>query len=162
MILRYQSYLKMMMMTNHLFFPQSLTKELHQSTIPSKKKLEENYVYEWIEGEKVYGDDVRNEILLSSKDKRDILSSSLTNLFETFFSKELKSYIIESTNLQGYNLSAEDFDKFLSIILFSTINKRSSQRDYWSTDPLLRSEIVASTLSRKKFEKIKKEIKYYK
>lgn len=128
----------------------------------NQKKLEEHYEYEWIEGEKVYEDDVKNEILLPSIERKEILASSLTELFEYFFSKELKTYIIESTNSQGYSLSVEDFDKLIRIILFSTINKRLSQIHYWSSDPLLKSEIVISTMSRDKFEGIKSNIKCYK
>ncbi|XP_043470937.1 piggyBac transposable element-derived protein 3-like [Leptopilina heterotoma] len=50
----------------------------------------------------------------------------------------------------------------MGIIIYSSFNKRKSQRDYWSTDPYLSSQIVSSAMSRDKFESIKSKVKYSK
>ena len=60
--------------------------------------------------------------------------------------------------MNGYPLTENDFDVFIGIIL-STFNKRKSQRDYWSSDPLLVCEPVAAAIGRDKFENIKSKIK---
>lgn len=125
----------------------------------TQKKLEEAHEYVWKEGEKVYNHSLQNEIFFSEPDKRKISNSSPAEIFEFFFSPELKNYLIEATKENGYELSLTDLDTFLGIIIFSTYNKRPAQRDYWSTDPFLRSDIVCNSMSRDKFEKIKSSLK---
>lgn len=56
----------------------------------SQKKLEENHEYDWINGEKIYGEPLTNTILLSDNDRKNILASSLKELFEYFFSKDFE------------------------------------------------------------------------
>lgn len=128
----------------------------------NQKKLAEEHVFQWIDGEIEYGDDLTNDILLSELQKTRILSSSSTDLFEHFFSDTLKKYIVDATAEHGYHLELSHLDTFLGIIIFTMFNKRLSQRDYWSTSPLLRADIVASAMGRTEFEKIKSSIKYHK
>jgi len=71
----------------------------------------------------------------------------------------LKNYIVSCTKVNGY-ISLDRLETFIGIITTTIINRRLSQRDYWSTDPLLRSEKIVSTMSRNEFEKIKLSIKY--
>ncbi|XP_043472990.1 piggyBac transposable element-derived protein 3-like [Leptopilina heterotoma] len=75
------------------------------------------------------------------------------------WSSELKSYIIEATRQNGYNLSKDDFDAFVGIIILSSLNQRKSQRDYWCTDELLACKPIVSAMSRTKFEDVKSKIK---
>lgn len=97
--------------------------------------------------------------MLSSSVKERIRNASPTELFELFFSIELKNYIIEATCSNEYNFTLYDFDVFLGILILSIFNKRKSQRDYWSTNQLLACKPVASAMSRQKFETIKSKIK---
>jgi len=85
----------------------------------------------------------------------------MTDLFEMFFSATLKKCIIDATAQYGYQIKPDRFDTFLGVIIFSIFNKRLSQRDYWSTNPLLRSDPVVSAMGRE-FEQIKSHIKYHK
>lgn len=142
-------------------FPSKSYQQISSGYNNSQKKLETDYVYNWLPGEQKYDGKLKNEILLSDKDKKDISRSSLTELFEVFFSSELKEFIIRATKSNGYEMTEADFDKFLGILVFSSFNKRLSQRDYWSTNPHLRSEPVVSAMSRKQFEKIKSSLKFH-
>ena len=74
----------------------------------------------------------------------------------------MKQYIIDASKENNYDLKLQDLDTFIGIVIFSSFNKRKSQRDYWSSDPFLSSEIVSSAMTRDKFEEIKSKIKYSK
>ena len=125
----------------------------------NQSKLEPDYVYKWVNGEKLYNNYSENNNLLSEKTKKFICDSSCVELFEIFFSTELKNYIIESTQMNGYNLTMNDFDVFLGVIITSIINQRKSQKDYWSSNLLLECPAIAKAMSRDKFLKIKAKIK---
>lgn len=126
----------------------------------TQKKLEQDYVYQWIEGEKPYEDDLCNKLLLSSSQKQDILKKSKVELFELFFSSEIKDYIVEATKERGYPLTMRDLDVFIGIVVFSSYNERPEQVDYWSDDPLLKAQPVKDAMSRDKFQKIKSNLGY--
>lgn len=126
----------------------------------TQKKLEEDYEYFWIPGEKVYKDKLSNENLLTEKDKKKISSLSYTELFELFVNPRLKKLIIDSTTESGYPLTLEELNKVIGFAIFTSFNKRLSQKDYWSTDPFLRAEPVAQAMSRNKFLEIKSALKY--
>ncbi|GAB1867782.1 PiggyBac transposable element-derived protein 3-like [Camponotus japonicus] len=127
----------------------------------NQNKLEDGHTYHWIDGETEYNDDLSNDILLSEADKKNILACSPTDLFEMFFSKSLKKHILDATSEHGYDLASNRLDTFLGVIIFTIFNKRLSQRDYWSTNPLMRSDPVVAAMGRREFEKIKSCIKYH-
>ena len=81
-------------------------------------------------------------------------------LFERFFDKELKQCIIDATKSNGYDLHMNDFDTFLDILIISSYNIRSNQRDYWSQDAKLNCVCIKNSMSRNKFLEIKKNLKY--
>ncbi|KAL7294435.1 hypothetical protein TKK_0012434 [Trichogramma kaykai] len=142
-----------------LFTPTKSYSRISSEYNNTQKKLEKNYPYKWIPGEKK-SDILQNEIFLSHKDKQAIISKSFTELFEFYFCSKIKNYIIESTQRNGYSLSLDDLNTFIGIIIFSSYNKRPSQRDFWSTDPLLHAAPVAMAMSRNKFETIKSKLKF--
>jgi len=74
----------------------------------------------------------------------------------------MKQYIIDASKENNYDLKLQDLDTFVGIVIFSSFNKRKSQRDYWLSDPFLSCEIVSSAMSRNKFEEIKSKMKYSK
>lgn len=125
----------------------------------NQSKLEPEHDYDWVEGEAKYNQHLENEILLHDDTKKWLHGFSLPQLFELFFSTEMKGHIIEATVMNGYPLTVNDFDTFLGILILSTFNKRKSQRDYWSSDPLLVCEPVVSAMSRNQFEDIKSKLK---
>lgn len=144
-----------------LFLPKKSYARTSSEYNSTQKKLEEDYVYNWLPGEKKY-DILQDDIFLSDENKKFIQSKSFTELFELFFCSGIKNYIDESTQLNGHPLTLEELDVFIGIIIFSSYNKRLSQRDYWSDDPLLHSVPVASAMSRNNFEKIKSKLKFSK
>lgn len=127
----------------------------------SQKKLEEFHEYAWVVGEKIYQEPLQDEILLSKKDENIILSSTPVQLFENFFSKDMKDLVISATRENDLKISLDDLNAFLGIIIFTTFNVRKSQRDYWSTDSFLRSHEVLSVMGVRNFELIKSKIKYH-
>ena len=63
-----------------------------------QKKLEENHIFSWVEGEKVHATEtLENRILLSDNMKNSIRQKTHLELFELFFTKEIKQYIIDAT-----------------------------------------------------------------
>ncbi|XP_058810548.1 piggyBac transposable element-derived protein 3-like [Phymastichus coffea] len=126
-----------------------------------QKKLEPDHKYDWMTGECTYNDIMTNDILLivSDMQKKHILSLSLIELFEDYFSISFKQYIIDATVQHGYNLSADRLDVFLGIVIFTSFNGRNSQRDYWSTDTLLRSDVICDAMGQRELESIKKHVK---
>ena len=73
-------------------------------------------------------------------------NSSHVQLFEHFFSIELKNYIVEATKVNGYTLNLDDLNIYIGILILSSFNKRKSQKDYGSLDPLLCCKIVRSAM----------------
>ncbi|XP_043271229.1 piggyBac transposable element-derived protein 2-like [Venturia canescens] len=147
---------------HHTIQPVQSYRKVSENYNVNQKNLEDGHEYRWVDGEAKYNDDLLNIVLPSEKDKKNILASSPTDLFEMFFSETLKKYIIDATTEHGYQLTRDRLDKFLGVIIFTTFNKRLSQRDYWSTNPLLKSDVVMSALSRQEFKRIKSHIKYHK
>lgn len=142
------------------FLEKNVFREASKHYTNDMAKLEKNHIYEWIDGEKAYSNDVENTLLLSDSDKRKIKNMSPVELFESFFSNDIKNYIIQSTKINGYDLTMSELNIFIGIIIFSGYNMRKSQRHYWSTDLHLGSEPIKSAMSRDKFETIKSHLKY--
>ena len=136
--------------------------DVYKSYSSSQKKLENDHQYKWLDGEHNHNRTFTNEIFFRKSDKESILKSTPTNLFECFFTLELKDHIIECTKINDCEMSRTELDVFIGIIIFTTSNKRLSQRDYWSADPHLRAEPVVSVMSRRRFEQIKSKIKFHK
>lgn len=128
----------------------------------NQSKLEPDYIYSWKNGESKYDNWPENEILLPAQTINFIRDSSLVELFEIFFSLELKNHIIDSTRKNGYNLTLIDLDIFVGIVITSIFNQRKSQRDYWSNNLLLSCPIIIAAMSRDKFLSIKSKIKFSK
>lgn len=128
----------------------------------NQQKLEIHHNYVWVEGEKECHGNVQNEILLTDAQKIKIRNLQPVELFETFFSTEIKNYIIEATKENDYDLTILDLNTFIGIIILSSFNKRKSQRDYWSSDPYLQCQVASSAISCDNFEMIKSKMKYSK
>lgn len=143
-------------------FPCISYREATNNYSEKQKKLEESHEYSWIEGEKKYSNNFENEILLTGAQKTKILGCLPVEIFELFFSISMKNHIIEATKENGYDITIHDLNTFIGIIVFSSLNERKSQRDYWSLDPYLGCEVVSAAMSRNKFESIKSHLKYSK
>ncbi|XP_066592950.1 piggyBac transposable element-derived protein 3-like [Prorops nasuta] len=128
----------------------------------NQSKLEPEYKYSWNNGEKTHNLNLTKENLLPDKTKNFICKSSYAEIFELFFSLEIKNYIIESTRANSYELTLGDFDIFVGIIITSIFNGRKSQKDYWSRNELLGCPAIANAMSRNKFLEIKSKIKFSK
>lgn len=97
--------------------------------LESQKLLESDHKYEWIEGEKIISGNLDDILLLPNNIKTKIRGSTPVQLFELFFSKEIKEYIISATRENGFNLNLTDLETFVGITL-TLYNIRSDQRDY--------------------------------
>lgn len=91
--------------------------------------------------------------------KENLVGKSPVELFELFFSKEMKDHILEASEENGLRIDLEDLDQFVGISIFSASNARKSFRDYWSTDELLHCDAVSKIMSRNKFLDIKSKLK---
>ncbi|XP_066582088.1 piggyBac transposable element-derived protein 3-like [Prorops nasuta] len=147
---------------NYNDFPCTSYKKVYQGYSANLTKLEAEHEYNWVDGEKNCKDQIENETLLSDSQKKMIVQSTPVQLFESFFSDEIKNYISAATKENNFELSRSDLDIFIGILIFSCFNKRKSQRDVWSTDPFLSANVVSSVMSRNRFESIKAHIKYSK
>ncbi|XP_058789591.1 piggyBac transposable element-derived protein 3-like [Phymastichus coffea] len=141
------------------FLSQYTYRKISKCYRDDQTKLENEHVYQWVDGEKIYNNDIQNELLLSNTEKAKICISSYVELFEMFFTDDMKNYIIEATRENGYDLSKIDLNTFLGVIILSSFNERKSQRDYWSSDPLLSCDIVQQAITRNTFEQIKSHLK---
>lgn len=142
--------------------PKITYKRASKSYHADQGKLEKNHEFEWVIGERIYSDIIEDKILFPRSTKDKILQSEPIELFETFFSIEMKQYIIDASKENGFDLSLVDLNTFIGIVITSSFNKRKSQRDYWSTDPFLSCEVISSAMSRRKFESIKSNLKFSK
>lgn len=124
-----------------------------------QKLLENDHEYDWVFGENPNDVLLQNECLLKDTQKNMICNCSPIELFEMFFSKSMKQYIIEASAENNMHITLEDLNSFIAIIILSTFNKRTSEKDYWSTDPLLECPIVRTVMSRDRFLEIKRNLK---
>ena len=115
-----------------------------------------------MDGKKCYPDDIDNKLQLSESVMKNIQKSEPVELFEKFVSISLKECIMEAHKDNEFDLQLDDLNTFIGIIILSSINKRKSQRDFWSTDPYLSLEVVRSATQWDKFEEIKLKFKYFK
>ena len=83
-------------------------------------------------------------------------------VFESFFS-DIENLLVEQTNRYAnrnknnlqFSVTNDEMLKFIGIIFLSGYNQRTSETDYCSKSPDLECSIVASTMSRTRFQHIK-------
>ena len=143
-------------------FPSVSYQSIFHNYTETQKKLEPNHEFSWNDGEKVFSGNLDDKLLLSDAVQKKILSLLPVELFELFFSVEIKNYIIEGSEENGLHLSVNELDTFLGILLLSSYNIRNDQREYWETDFLVKCSAVSSAMSRDRFSEIKSKIKYSK
>jgi len=64
---------------------------------------------------------------LTTSQKKIIRDSSPVQLFEIFFSAEMKNHIIEATNLNNGELSLSDLNIFIGILILSAIKEKHNE-----------------------------------
>jgi len=74
--------------------------------------------------------DLEDKILLNDSTKKRIRESESIELFEVFFSTEMKQYIIDANKENDLHLQMHDLNIFIAILMVSSFNKRKSQRNY--------------------------------
>lgn len=127
-----------------------------------QKKLEPDHIFSWSDGEQIYSADLEDQLFLSAAKRREIARMSDVELFELFFSSEIKNYIIEASQVNGLQISVGELNTFVGIILLSSINIRHNQYEYWETDSLVNCPDISSAMSRNRFKEIKSKLKYSK
>lgn len=159
-------------MNSDTYLPRGSYEQVKSVYNNRQKRLEENHDFQWVEGAyenlddeggfiSADGEEYR-EICLNHDVKMELKSKNAKELFELFFSSEIKEHIIESSSERGLNITVETLDAFVGILVLSIINSRKSYKDYWSTRRVLSCDIVASSMSRNTFREIKQKIKFYK
>ncbi|XP_051162153.1 piggyBac transposable element-derived protein 3-like [Leptopilina boulardi] len=139
--------------------PQNSYQTIRGNYTPNQQKLEPDHIFEWVDGEMKYNPKHENETLLSDSNKNKIQSFSSTEVFELFFSNELKEYILEATKMNDCDITMNELDSVMGIIILSIFNQRKSQRDYWSQSELLGCPVIAGAMSRARFDYIKSKLK---
>lgn len=125
-----------------------------------QKLLEPNHNYKWLPGEhECEHMDEHEQLFLTEEQKNKISDMEPVEIFQFFFSKDLKKYIIEATLENGYVLKPEKLDKFIGILVGSIVNVKKRERDYWSQSKLLHHDMIADALSRDEFLDIKRFLK---
>ena len=83
-------------------------------------------------------------------------------IFESFFNdivellvKHTNRYANRDKNNLQFTVTNDEMMKFIGIIFLSGYNKRTCETDYWSKSPDLECLIVASAMSRTRFQHIK-------
>lgn len=135
---------------------------LYEKYNETQKLLEENHTYKWENGEEKYEFDLENKIFLSDDEKNKIASMTKAEIFELFFSKEVKNLILEATKENGLEIAADEFDGFLGILMAMINNMRKSERDYWSENDLLGFKEIRNCMHRNDYLRIKKHLKFAK
>ena len=128
-----------------------------------QKLLEESHDYKWADGEcKLDKFKCDEKIFLTEEQKILIANMNSVQLFELFFNKELKEYIIESTLENKFELSVDELNAFIGVFITSSFNARKKEPDYWSQDIALRHDLIAAAISSKKYLSIKQHLKFSK
>ena len=122
----------------------------------SQKLLHEKHPYEWIDGEAKYDNPPEELIFLTEDQKQKIKNMSYVEVFELFFSNDLKDYIIECTKENDHELSRDKFDRFMGILVTSNFNIRKSDRHFWSTNDLLHHNRVSLVMPKNIYLSIKR------
>ncbi|XP_058810261.1 piggyBac transposable element-derived protein 2-like [Phymastichus coffea] len=147
---------------SEIHVPNVSYRSVFESYTEKQKLLEPNHTFSWCEGEKVYSVDLKDQLLLPDSVKQKISSMSHVELFEIFFSEEIKNYITQASEENDLKLSSKELNTFIGILLLSSYNIRKNQREYWETDPLENCSAVSSAMTRDRFSEIKSKIKYSK
>lgn len=124
--------------------------------------LQADHIYKWIDGEAPHVHDLDTKIFLTDELKQNIHKLTQTQLFELFFTDNIKNLVIEASREHGLDLSIDKLNMFVGILLFSIFNIRKSSKDYWSKSPLLHSDAVSNAMTEKEFSRIRSQLKFAK
>ena len=94
----------------------------------------------------------------------ELICKSPVELFEVMFDEEMFEHMKEQfelyarrdKNFPDFNTSAAEIRKFVGILLLSGYNCLPRERDYWSTADDLGCSIVTKTMSKNRFQELKK------
>ncbi len=88
------------------------------------------------------------------------------DIFRTLFSHDMLDHIVEETNKYAIQQQSKNWEPttkaeieaFIGIIILMGIHKLPSTDHYWSSDPILRVEAIAETMTVKRFKKLVENI----
>ena len=94
----------------------------------------------------------------------ELICKTPVELFEVMFDEEMfdhmkqqfELYAKRDKNVPDFNTSAAEIRKFVGILLLSGYNCFPRERDYWSTADDLGCSIVTKTMSKNRFQELKK------
>lgn len=133
-----------------------------ETTQQAAVDIEPEFVnYDWVES------DISETEVLNYEDDDDSLpedDATPISYFKLFFDDELIQLITDQTNLyssqQGHalNVTPQEINDFLSIMIYMGIMTAPSYHDYWNT--ITRVPQVASIMTRKRFIEIKANLHF--
>jgi len=145
--------------SDNAYLPYAEYEHVKSSYSSTQRFLEPNHTYEWVIGtapsEKKESYDFTNFESINS-----LSSKNVYELFQIFFTDEMRNHILEATRENGFDLSNNSLNKFILVIMISIFNSRKSQSDYWSSKSAC--PIVKKIMSKNDFPSIERNIKFYK
>lgn len=142
--------------------PNGFYEQVKSSYNSTQKLLESKHLYNFKNGAQELPIDSADDFTFDLSMLHNLKSKNAFELFHLFFTDDMKNHIIEATRENHFQLSKENFDKFLTIIMITIFNVRKSQRDYWSKKLILGCPIVQKIMTRNNFCEIKKHLRFYK
>ena len=119
-----------------------------------KSHLKNLVVIEDVTSEKVSRKLLNMHPELSDKTEWEIFESFFNDIVELLVEHTNRYANRDKNNLQ-FTVTNDEMMKFIGIIFLSGYNKRTCETDYWSKSPDLECLIVASAMSRTRFQHIK-------
>lgn len=108
--------------------------------------------------------DLLDDIRLSLKNASVIgnIENSEIDYFNKLFDEAVITKIVEQTNLYAQqnqsekwtDLTADELRAYIGCHVIMGIHKLPNLKCYWSSDPMLRVDVIADTMTAKRFEKI--------
>jgi hypothetical protein len=122
-----------------------------------KKTLSPNY------SKLVNNDSSKTITRLQEKIKEEIGNLNPHQIFEKLFDNEVLSHIVEQTtiyatqnNKHNLNLTVEEMQVFIAILLYTGYHRLPRQRLYWTVDEDVKCDLVPRCMTRNRFEEIKR------
>lgn len=95
--------------------------------------------------------------------RQELSSLNVVQIFETLFDDEVVQLIVDQTNLYAtaannhiFRITSHEVKIFVGVLLFTGYHKLPRERLYWSLDEDVGVPFISNSMSRNRFEEIKK------
>ena len=144
---------------------QNIENEFDNEILPLQKKRKLENIITWKKSATFCKPmQVGNAVMPIDQKLEELEGKTPYEIWKSIFSTEMLKYIVLQTNLyanrdknnEKFKVLECEMQKFLGVILLSGYHTVPEEQQYWSTQPDLRVEIVAKTMSRNRYLEIKK------